>query len=127
MMQVFSGISSGIQHAMKNPFGLDFEVRKKGIYVPLGNTLNLIGYNDYLERVVGVVRIALALIALATSQNRREKVIAVGHIARGILELNGNFERHLLILDTIFTLYNIGARLLKSKSQKPQQVVMVSG
>lgn len=119
MFQILHSFAEGIHHAMRNPFGLDFEVHNKNIYVPLGNTLNCLGYNDHLERVIGVARISFALLALIMSQTTtQEKLVAVGHIFRGILEMVGNYEHYLLLLDAVFTVYNIGNRVLfASKSQ----------
>lgn len=110
-MQILTGIADSINHAMINPFGLDFEIHNKNIYVPFGSVINCLGYNDYLERVVGATRICFALIALIASHDKKERFIAVGHIFRGILEMKGDFEQYLLILDTAWTIYNIAYRI----------------
>ena len=53
-----------VEYAMKNPFGIEFEVHNHKVYVPLGSLFNCIGYNDFLERIVGATRTALAIIVL---------------------------------------------------------------
>lgn len=114
-----------IKYAMQNPFGVNFETHtiggKKGIYLPLGSVLNLIGYNDYLERIVGVARVALGLYALATSSDKQQKVVAAGHIFRGIMEMSQSFEKYLLILDIAATLFNIAKKYAaKGESFQPE-------
>ena len=109
-------------YAIANPFGLDFgshdivknDKTQSVPYVTLGSVINCIGYNDYLERVVGVTRVFLGLMALAfcrTSENKtKEAVVAALHIFRGILETMGNFERELLIADVAFTIFNLAGK-----------------
>ncbi len=108
---MIKGLVDGIHHAIQNPFGLDFVVKENEIYVPFGSVINCIGYNDYLEKIVGVARMAFAAIAIAKSDDKKEKLLAAGHLIRGVMEMMGNFEFHLLVLDIAFTLYNIGKRV----------------
>ena len=107
MFATLSNTLHNFTSAVKNPFGLDFEIHDNNLYIPVGSALNCLGYNDYLERVIGVARICLGVIALAFSNDRKERLIAAGHILRGYLEMKGSYEKELLILDTIFTIYNI--------------------
>jgi hypothetical protein len=103
---------------MENPFGLDFEVKDNKIYIPFGSAINCLGYNDFLERIIGVTRVAFALIALAVSENKGERLIAAGHVFRGILEMMGTFEFYLLVVDVAFTVYNIANKLFLRKEDK---------
>lgn len=112
MSGVLNGLKVGFQHAIENPFGLNFEVRDNKIYVPLGSVINCLGYNDFLERIIGVVRVALALVALAVSEDKKDRFIAAGHIFRGFLEMMGTFELYLLIADAAFTAYNVFSKIL---------------
>lgn len=107
------------KYAVANPFGLDFgshtdtknDKTQSVPYVTLGSVINCIGYNDYLERAVGITRIFLGLMALAfcrTSENKkREAFVAALHIFRGIMETMGDFEKILLIGDVAFTIFNL--------------------
>lgn len=117
MTSFYMNTIDSIKMAVQNPFGLDFEIHNKKIYIPAGSILNFLGYNDYLERMVGVVRIALGLIALIYSNDYKERAIAGGHVFRGILEMIGSFEGVLLIVDIIFTAYNVGLRIFKKDNQ----------
>lgn len=97
---------------IQSPFGLDFEFVNKKLYIPAGSALNCLGYNDHLERIIGVVRVAFATLALATSSGSKERLLAGAHIFRGVLEMQGSFEFYLLILDVMGTVYNVAHRLL---------------
>lgn len=112
-------IVDDVKYAMQNPFGISFEILnvndKKKIYLPLGGVLNLIGYNDYLERLVGVARVALGLYALAMSKNNKDKLMPAGHIFRGIMEMSQSYEKFLLILDIAATLYNISSKYANNR------------
>lgn len=123
MVQILNGINESIQHAMRHPFGLDFEVQNKNIYVSFGSLINCIGYNDYLERAVGVTRATFAVFAFLISKERKEKFIAVGHICRAGLEFCGKYEHYLLILDLAFTIVNIVQRILNNKSTKKAETI----
>lgn len=123
MTTLFNNVEA-FKTAAMNPFGLDFEVHDKKIYIPIGSALNCLGYNDYLERVIGIARVALGLLVLVTGNNLKEKAIAACHILRGILEMGGSFERELLILDLFFTIYNIGNKFIGNKKPVPEAVVI---
>lgn len=97
---------------VQSPFGLDFEFVNQKLYIPAGSALNCLGYNDHLERMIGVVRTALGILALATSEGYKERTLAGLHIFRGILEMQGSFELYLLILDIMGTVYNVAHRIL---------------
>lgn len=115
MTSIYTNTIDAIKMAAENPFGLDFEIHNKKIYIPVGSALNCLGYNDYLERMIGVVRIALGLVALIFSSDNKERVRAGGHVFRGIFEMAGSFEKELLILDVAFTLYNIIHKILRKE------------
>lgn len=119
MIQSFA---NSVQSAMKNPFGVDFEVhgKEKNIYVPLGSFINLIGYVDQLDQLVGITRFAIGVLVLAKSSDTKERTIAALHIIRGALETMGNYELYLLALDTVFTVYNIATRLFPANQQPAQ-------
>lgn len=119
-MSAFLNTIDAIKTAAKNPFGLDFEVYDKKIYIPIGSALNCLGYNDYLEKVIGITRIALGLIAIVFSKDNPERAVAAGHVFRGMFEMVGSFERELLILDVIFTAYNIAYKLFNMSKAIPQ-------
>lgn len=125
-MSFYMNAIDAIKVAAQNPFGLDFEIHDKKLYIPVGSALNCLGYNDYLERIIGMVRIALGLIALVYSNDNKERAVAGGHVFRGILELMGSFEGGLLILDGTFTAYNIGCRLFKKDQSAPLANVPVN-
>ena len=105
MSSILSDLNAGFRHAMAHPFGIDFELKNNRIYIPFGSAINCLGYNDFLERIIGVTRIAFGLIALSMNETRHDKCIAAGHIFRGILEMMCSFEFYLLILDAAFTIY----------------------
>ena len=118
---ILSGIRADFQHAMENPFGLQFVVVDKNIYIPLGSTINCLGYNDSLERIIGISRLAFALIALAASEKPKDRYIAAAHAFRGALEMAGSFEFYLLVLDIAATIYNIGRQVLTSFTKPATQ------
>jgi hypothetical protein len=117
MSTFYMNTIDSIKMAVQHPFGLDFEIHNKKIYIPVGSAINFLGYNDFLERVIGVVRVVLALVALIYSNDYKERLIAGGHIFRGILEMVGSFEGVLLILDVVFTIYNVGNRIFNRNNQ----------
>lgn len=123
-MSFLKGISDSVHHAMRNPFGLEFKVNGSEIHVPLGSVINCIGYNDHLERLVGVARIAFALYSLATSQKKEDRLCAAGHVFRGFLEMHGDFELYLLIVDAAFTIYNIATKVF---GINPEQAMKDAG
>src|SRR5437868_2986245 len=116
---ILSGLGDGFRHAMENPFGIDFRVHNNNIYIPFGSAINCLGYNDFLERIIGVARVGFALVALVTSESKKDRCIAAGHIFSGILEMMGSFELYLLIIDTAFTVYNISNRVFRTPTEKP--------
>lgn len=124
--QVLNSVASSVYDAMQNPFGLNFEIHNNNIYIPLGSAINCLGYNDHLERAIGIARIAFSLFALAnsqvqgTNQSPKERVIIVLQVARGMMEMMGNFEYYLLLADAAFTLYNIGSRVIYGNSSSSQ-------
>lgn len=101
------GLGSGFRQAMENPFGIDFVMQGTRIYIPFGSAINCLGYNDFLERIIGVTRVGFALIALAVNDDKKDRLIASGHLFRGVLEMMGSFELCLLVLDIAFTIYNL--------------------
>lgn len=101
-----------LQYAMRNPFGIDIVKNGDKFFIPVGSAINCIGYNDYLERMVGIARTGFALLALAYSSDRKERVIAAGHIFRGVMEMMGNFEAYLLGLDIVFTVVNLANKFI---------------
>lgn len=113
MSSFFTNTIDAIKMAAANPFGLDFEVHDNKVYIPAGSALNCLGYNDYLEKVIGVVRVALGIIALIFGSDYKERAVAAGHVFRGGLEMFGSFERELLVLDILFTVYNVSYRVFK--------------
>lgn len=114
MVKILNSFADSIRHAMVNPFGLEFEVHNNKIYVPFGSIINCIGYNDCIERMVGATRGAFACMALISSNDKKERLIACGHICRGVLEMCGHHELYLLVLDVAFTIYNIGYSILNN-------------
>ncbi len=110
-MVVLNNLASIVSQVIQNPFGLGFEVHDKKLYVPVGSVINCIGYNDFLERFVGVARMGFALLALATTESKKERLLAAGHVFRGALEMRGDFEFYLLVLDAIFTVVNVSSKL----------------
>lgn len=99
------------RYALANPFGVVFEFNDEGrIVCPLGSIINCIGYNDFLERIVGITRVAIAIFFLATSLDRSEKILAGMHFMRGLLEFMGNFEGCLLMTDIIVTVLTFAQR-----------------
>lgn len=122
MTSFYMNTIDSIKMAAKHPFGIDFEIYEKKIYIPIGSALNCLGYNDFLERIIGVARVAVGLIALIYSNDHKERAIAGGHVFRGILEMAGSYERELLILDALFTVYNIFQRFIKKdEAVKPMK------
>lgn len=119
-----SRILRGFDHAMQNPFGVDFRVEGDNeILIPLGSGINFLGYNDFLEVPVGGARLACALVILARSENRNTKLIAAAHAFRGILEMMGNLELFLLVLDVIATVYNIAMKIFpRNQQQNPAPI-----
>src|ERR1700730_3789866 len=99
MIQKMYNAANEIQKAIQNPFGLDFEKHNGRIYITLGSALNCLGYNDHLEKVIGMSRAALGLIALAFSKQNKERLTSAGHVFRGIMEMKGSYEKELLIVD----------------------------
>lgn len=114
-------IAESFQYIMRNPFGLEFKFEDNEPLITVRSAINLLGYNDYLERVIGVSRAGFALLALAYSQNTKERVIAAGHVFRGILEMMGSFEAYLLVLDIAFTIFNVGNKMVNKSAQNNQQ------
>ena len=121
-MNIIQDLGQGIKNAINNPFGIDFEIHQKKIYIPLSSAFNLLGYVDCLERIIGVTRVALALVKLALSTDKQERLIAAGHVFRGILEMMGSFELYLLILDTAFTVINVAKNTFVAFRTKSAQV-----
>ena len=107
-----------VKYAMMNPFGIEFEIHNKKIYIPLGSAINALGYNDHLERIIGISRLACGLIVLATGENKKTKLIAAAHIFRGALEMVGNFERELLVVDLAFTVFNLAKKTFSGMNSK---------
>jgi len=115
MASYFEAFAASVRHAAHNPFGLDFHTEGKdviNIYVPLGSVINCLGYNDYLERIVGAARACFALLTFATTDNKHEKVLAAFHLLRALFEMKGDFEYHLLVADVAFTVVNIATKVL---------------
>lgn len=119
LMNVLHGFAESVNYAMRNPFGYEFKVNDKEISITLGSALNSLGYNDALERIVGVSRVALGLVALTVSKDLKTRAICSAQIFRGILEMMGNFENYLLIADIAFSAFNIGYHLLSKQNDKP--------
>ncbi len=119
-----------IKQPLENPFGIDFCLVNQKISIPIGSAINCLGYNDYLEKTIGIFRVAAAFLALIYNPSTKDKAIMVGHIVRGILEFRGCFEKELLILDVAFTVINVGRKcvniyrasenLSKSQNEKIQ-------
>ena len=121
MMHLWNQVGFAIQHAMQNPFGLEFTSSKSGDYaITLGSSLNCLGYNDYLEKTIGVARIALGLVALAFSKEVKDRLLSVAQVFRGILELQGNCEFYLLLADSAATVYFLARKILAKSEAKPE-------
>jgi len=123
---ILNNFVSEAQYALANPFGVAFEFNGEGrIVCPLGSIINCIGYNDFLENIVGITRVSVAIFFLATSEDRNEKMLAGVHFIRGLLEFMGNFEGWLLMTDIIATIVTIAYRyftapLNESQSKQPE-------
>jgi hypothetical protein len=110
-VNILHGLSDGFRTAIGNPFGLNFEIHNKKIYVGLGGLINCLGYNDYLERVIGVARVGSALLALASCESKQDRLVASGHLFRGVLEMLGSFELYLLLVDVAFSIVNVAKNI----------------
>jgi len=109
--ETVGNIPSNVRYAMQNPFGIDFEVHAKKVYIPLGSAINCLGYNDYLERAIGISRLAAGLFVIAKAESEKTRIVALAQIFRAVLEMVGNFERELLILDIAFTIFNLAKKV----------------
>lgn len=102
-----SRIVDDVMHAIQNPFGLNFVTFEDRVYIPLGSAMNCLGYNDYLEKPIGIARFAMGLFAMVNGQTNQEKALGAAHVFRAGMEMMGNCEKYLLIIDTAVTFYNI--------------------
>jgi len=116
---MLSHIIAEFKHVLGNPFGIVFVKDPSGrIYCPLGSILNCIGYIDNMEKHVGIARITMALFSMVNNDRRQMRLVAGAHIFRGILEMLGNHEGHLFILDSIATVGIIAYKFFKGKAAK---------
>jgi hypothetical protein len=115
----FTPIQEAFTHVINNPFGLEFVVHEGHVYTPLESLINKLGYIDCLEHIIGVARIAIGLIALATLTDRNHKITAACHVFRGVLETIGTFEISLAILDLAFTIGLLAKKWIDYKPKEP--------
>jgi hypothetical protein len=117
-INILNGLSDSFYSAIENPFGLNIQTHNKKIYVGLGGVINCLGYNDYLERAIGVARVGFALVALAYCESKQDRLVASGHLFRGVLEMLGSFEFYLLMVDAVFTIVNIAKNILRPPANR---------
>lgn len=116
---LLSSGSRALCQVISNPFGLQFRVHEKGVFVLLGGLINFLGYNDFLERKIGVCRLVASIGVLIGAKQEKNKFVALGHLLRAVFEMAGSYEKMLFILDSLVTLYYFANSITeKDVSQK---------
>ena len=119
--EILSLVGSGaraIREVMENPFGLKFRVREKAVFVLLGGLVNFLGYNDFLERKIGVFRLVASIGTLVFGKEEGTKLVALGHLLRAVLEMAGSYEKALFILDALATFYYFAQSISQEEPKK---------